>query len=486
MLTGIVLSTSFKVVRLIGRGGMGEVFLARELTTGQQVALKRVRDSTEYPATQQLFREAAICAQLRHPNIVGYLDHGKDESGPYIIFEYVEGTSALRLARTAEDRGANLPMAVVLQIITDIARALEYAHHSDVEVLHRDVSPDNILVTRDGISKLSDFGLAHLVETTRFTQTGSVRGKIGYLAPELFEGGKPSRQSDLYSLAVTAYCLFSGRMPFRGANDAEIMRAVLYTSPLSIGAVRGDVSKAVAEWIDAALARQPSERPLSAQELIASAERELTEYGPSVRSIIGRAVDDVLENHGDAERLEALAEGSAQTHTAQQRAPRRRNARRVLMASSATLLALSAVLFFFLPPRGQRAASVEPSEARSPVTVADLEPKSASISTPDSEVDAGHAIFAPTDVSTSHRQIAKHPRKLDKGTLAIKVVPWAMVFIDGKPVGPTPINPVPMLVGQHTVVLVNDELGVTRKEIVKIRPGKTFRLEARLEPSRPD
>ena len=194
----------YKVLRELGRGAMGAVYLGEDPFIGRRVAIKVMRPQVEEGA-ERFLQEARTVGSLSHPNIVLLHDFGFAGELPYLVMEHVDGTILdkwLAEPRDARER---------LRVLAGLCRAVAYAHSRGV--LHRDLKPSNVLVRSDGEAKLLDFGIA-LVENTRMTATGVVLGTPEYLAPELLGSGRFSPRSDMYALGLVAYELFGGRNPF--------------------------------------------------------------------------------------------------------------------------------------------------------------------------------------------------------------------------------------------------------------------------------
>jgi serine/threonine protein kinase len=217
----------YEVVRALGAGGMGCVYLARDSVLSREVALKvldeRHAETEEF--VERFRREARAAASLSHPNIVAVYDYGEDERGaPYIAMEHVAGgTLKDRIKETGK-----LPPRVAAGVALQIASALEAAHESGI--VHRDVKPENVLVTEDGNVKVADFGIARAAEATAVTATSTVLGSVRYLSPEQASGGEVGPASDLYSLGVVLYEMLSGEVPFEAHNPiATAMRHLTET-----------------------------------------------------------------------------------------------------------------------------------------------------------------------------------------------------------------------------------------------------------------
>jgi serine/threonine-protein kinase len=216
----------YKILNSIGKGAVGTVYLGLDPRINRTTAIKTVRFAddmgTEELAVmkERFFREAESAGTLSHPRIVTIYDAGEDGKIAYIAMEYLDGIS-LR-AFTKKDR--LLSMLKVVGIGADIAEALDYAHGKGV--VHRDVKPANMMLSRDGTIKLTDFGMARMVSSTE-TLKGSAKGTPFYMSPEQFAGGRIDGRSDIFSLGVTLFHLLTGELPFRGDTPAKLMNAVM-------------------------------------------------------------------------------------------------------------------------------------------------------------------------------------------------------------------------------------------------------------------
>ncbi len=202
----------------LGRGGMGAVYLGRQLSLDREVAVKvlasELADDPQF--LERLEREARVMARLRHPNIVAVHDFQRTEDGAAIVMEFVEGGS---LREKLQQHPNGLPVAEALRILRQIAAGLEAAHASGV--IHRDMKPENVLMDADGTARVTDFGLALPLHeaSTRLTLAGTVMGTVDYMAPEQFRGVEADARLDVFALGVMAYELLTGNTP-RGSFDA--------------------------------------------------------------------------------------------------------------------------------------------------------------------------------------------------------------------------------------------------------------------------
>jgi serine/threonine-protein kinase len=252
----------YTIVRLLGSGGMGEVYLAQHPRLPRQDALKilpaGVSADSEY--RQRFNREADIAATLWHPHIVGVHDRGEDGGQIWISMDYVEGTDAAHLL--ADRQGDGLPAQQVADIISAVAEALDYAHER--HLLHRDVKPANILLARPGAPDqrilLADFGIARWDnDISGLTATNMTVGTVNYAAPEQLMGRQLDGRADQYALAATAFHLLSGKPPFSHSNPAVVIGQHLSAAPPAIAAHRPDLA-GVDPVLAKALAKEPADR----------------------------------------------------------------------------------------------------------------------------------------------------------------------------------------------------------------------------------
>ncbi len=254
---------SYELLRRLGEGGMAQVYLARDVRLGREVAVKVLdRKLAERPGFRERFmREARVAAALDHPNIVPLFDFG-DTEALYLVMPFVSGGSLQDVLPRAP-----LPIGEVVTYGSQIADALEYAHQR--KVVHRDVKPANMLIHADGRLMLSDFGLAKIVNATHKLQAPRNRPDAGtpeYMAPEQVVGNSDSR-SDIYGLGVVLYLLLTGRLPFSGSSSHDVMQSHLYKEPAPVRRYNPAVTSAMEAVVMRAMAKQPAERFQRAGEL---------------------------------------------------------------------------------------------------------------------------------------------------------------------------------------------------------------------------
>lgn len=260
------LAPHFETIRLIGRGSMGMVYLARHRVTGRDVALKIIDPETAATRTamDRFLREMQVIAQIRHPNVVECLDLGFDDGRLWFAMEYVSGINLQTLAEA--NRGV-YPVKQACRIACQVLKGLEFAH--SLGIVHRDIKPENILIgkTPDGklIAKISDFGLAKNIQSmglSNLTFSGEMRGTIPFMPPEQmidFKTVKPS--ADLYATAATLYFLISGTYVFDSDDSSPDMIQLLMDHKIvPLADRRGDVPEELSELIQQCLARDPADR----------------------------------------------------------------------------------------------------------------------------------------------------------------------------------------------------------------------------------
>jgi serine/threonine-protein kinase len=256
-MTNEVVSDRYELEELVGSGGMSSVYRALDTLLERHVALKILHphygDDEEY--VERFRREARSVAQLSHPNIVTVIDRGNADGQQYIVFEYIDGESLKQLV----DRTGPLPARRAIELALQIAEALGFAHHAGL--VHRDVKPQNVLVTDDGEAKVTDFGIARSLDVEHgVTQTGTVLGTSNYLSPEQARGQVVTPATDVYSLGVVLYELLTGEVPFPGENFVAVAMKHINEPPPSLLEKRPDVPVRLVDAVERALAKDPVDR----------------------------------------------------------------------------------------------------------------------------------------------------------------------------------------------------------------------------------
>lgn len=254
---------NYNVEELLGEGGMGTVYRATDTLLQRSVAVKilhphLVRDTTFF---ERFRNEAILSAKLNHSNVAVLYNFLRDRNENFMVMEFVDGMNLEKLLK----QNGELPLESVLKIMMQTLDGLHHAHEKGI--LHRDIKPANLMLTRDGIIKLMDFGIARMVGSQRLTRADRIVGTLEYMAPELLDGSEPSVQSDLYAIGVLMYELLSGKMPFEASTDSTLITQILTKKPIPLRSRINNLPKKVEEILDTLLQKKPEKRYDSAADL---------------------------------------------------------------------------------------------------------------------------------------------------------------------------------------------------------------------------
>ncbi len=279
----------YEVERLLGEGGMGVLYLARDPVLDRHVALKLLRVNGE-DLRRRFMREAQSAARLQHPNIVTVYDVGDHDGQLYIAMEYIDGDTLATLIRD------DAPFSAIrkLDIIDEVAEGLGFAHQRGI--IHRDIKPANLMMSRGGLVKVLDFGIAR-VATHRDSgeiDAPTLIGTPAYMAPEQLEGADVDARSDIYAVGLVMYEFFSGRRAFSGATTADVLQKVLDAQPIPIGDLIPDIDPDLCKVIGRAMARQPTDRYADLQamrkDLARARRRAMQASGDDATIVVGLPV----------------------------------------------------------------------------------------------------------------------------------------------------------------------------------------------------
>ncbi|HEX8113115.1 MAG TPA: serine/threonine-protein kinase, partial [Kofleriaceae bacterium] len=297
---------SYQVLAKLASGGMAEIFLAR----GEGVAgverycvLKRIlRDrASDVQFVRMFLDEARLAAQLQHPNIAQVYDIGKLGDSYFFTMEYVHGETVRALLHRAVELRRQLPIGCVLTIVAGAAAGLHHAHvrvgldGRALGIVHRDVSPSNLMVSYEGSVKLVDFGVAKASDRAYETKSGTVKGKISYLSPEQCRGKRVDRRSDLFSLGICFWEMLTAERMYRRASDFENMNAIVSEPPPPPSSRRADIPPELDELVLRLLAKDPGERCQTADEVVEAVEAFAAGTGSVLSaSALGRLVREMF------------------------------------------------------------------------------------------------------------------------------------------------------------------------------------------------
>lgn len=489
----------YRLLRRLGVGGMAETYEAiRRGPSGfaQHVCLKLVlpffRGNEDF--TELFEREARLAAKLRHSNIVGVIDFGAIDGIPYMALELVDGAD-LRVLLDGQD-GKRLPHDLVALVGADIAAALEHAHAPRFStpdgagtIVHRDVSPSNVLISRRGEIFLSDFGVAKAISGTSRKQS-AVKGKVPYMPPEQLRAEPLDGRADLFALGVVLFEALGGCRPYEGPHDPATIMLTLSGEHPSLQALAPNAPPKLCEIVESLIHPDRDSRPESASALIDL----LDEFVPSLRARrqLGQRVDlcrpaeeavaptedndaagapakvttGVMRSGGAATPSEPTAElgaGKAAASTADERSPARK-AIGVLL-----LLGALAAGGFFVWPRAQEPMSEEPRMSISPSEA--VEPPAPSpAAQPGDSVEAGTTPAPAEAAAPSPKATPTRPARL-----TVIVFPWGSVWINGKLQGPAPLKSAPLKPGRYKISVGQD--APFKSQTVRLRAGQRRTLD---------
>ena len=267
---------AYLLLRELGRGGMGVVYVARSrLSDHPVVAVKKLRpDVAHVPSFKERFEhECQLALRLRHPRIVEVLDAGRVDGVPYIASELIVGKDLGAISRELVRQRQEVPVEVAIRIMIDVLAGLDYVHEAHdpngapMALVHRDVTPTNVIVGYDGVSRLADFGLAKsaLTDQLQLTASGVILGTPKFIAPEVARGGIADRRSDVYGLGAVVYRLLAGRGPHEG-GVFDVFEAVLRRPPVPLEQIRPELPSWLVQFVNRLMAANPADRPQSARD----------------------------------------------------------------------------------------------------------------------------------------------------------------------------------------------------------------------------
>lgn len=258
-----MINDRYRIIRMIGEGGMANVYLAHDTILDRNVAVKILRGdlADDEKFVRRFQREAIAASSLTHPNIVEMYDVGEDDGKYFIVMEYIEGRTLKSLIKK---RGA-LTVPEVIDIMLQLTSAIACAH--DSYIIHRDIKPQNVMILDDGRVKITDFGIAATLNNHELTQTNSVMGSVHYLPPEQASGDGSTIKSDIYSLGILMYELLVGKVPFKGDNAVEIAIKQMKEPIPSVIEFNSEIPQSLENVVLRACAKNPKNRYDSVQEM---------------------------------------------------------------------------------------------------------------------------------------------------------------------------------------------------------------------------
>jgi len=497
----------YTLKRQIASGGRAELYLGETRGPGgftKPIVVKMIRpDLGADPRFVSMFtEEAKTLAGFVHGNIVPIFDFGQIGGRPYLVMEFIDGIDVETMMETCRVEGIPLPPDVAVWIGIGVASALHYAHSAcdaagnPLKLVHRDVSPNNVLVSRAGEVKLCDFGIAFSEAQRTENDADLVKGKLHYMSPEQAAGKGVDRRSDIFSLGVTLYELVLGRHPAGGGSRVDVLRCLAERRGYpAIADAAPWLDPRLAAVVDKAVAFDPAQRYQSAEEV----RQELTQllhesyrtFSPSrVGELVVELQERLTRQAADGDRGAARAElasfasevrSVSVTSAGSMSAPRRRRSRRIAATVvGAALIAVGiAVALLLYPDDGREIESIagDGGTERDAGAPRDTVPEASPSVVPSADrADAG------IDAGAVKNDAAAEEKPRGFGFLEANASPWAEVRVDGKTRGDTPLKPpLKLPAGRHHAVFTNPELGKTVQRTFVIRPGKTTRVIVDME-----
>ncbi len=311
----------YQLLERVAVGGMAEVFRAKR--TGVEgfekvVAVKRIlshlSDNKEF--VDMFIDEAKMVAGLAHPNVAQIFDLGKHEKNYWIAMEYVHGRDLRTIMRRAREHGLRIPLDISTYVVSKVCAALEYAHRKKDDkgqpmlIVHRDISPQNILISFEGDVKLTDFGIAKAASKASTTDKGALRGKLLYMSPEQAWGKPMDKRSDVFSLGIVFYETLTEQKPFLGTSEMSILETVRECRVPPPTTINDKIPEKLERVVMKALERDPEVRYQDAGEMLRDLERVLHEWQPATASGLARFLEILFDEHERGELMPADGEGA--------------------------------------------------------------------------------------------------------------------------------------------------------------------------------
>ena len=487
----------YELIRKIAGGGMGEVFVARRTGAGdfeKRVALKLLLPhlASSPKLVQDFHAEARLAARMHHPNIVEIFDVGEADGRPFIAMQLVDGVTLNRLMREVHRREDRMPLHIVRLIGTGLCEALSYAHAltdgqgKPLRVVHRDVTPGNVLVSRNGAVLLTDFGIAR-VRDGSLTDPGVLRGKAAYLAPEQVLNDAPTdARADIYSAALTLYEALTGTHPYKRESMNDALVAVKKGELPRLETLRDDITPGLSRAIHQALARKPEGRFNTARELREALADGPVATAPELAEFVMEYCADSLEQplqpedpSGPGTRSVVLV---TPTHIdlelplPAQRGKGRGERRAKIAAALAVLILIGAATWWTFKPDAEPKVPVPAPLAVVPAKI-DPEPE---LAVEEDPAPPEVATLTDPDPDPKPPPIKRPPKRpppapppaaVKVGYLTADASPWAEVLLSGRVIDRTPFVRYPLPVGKHTLVFRGPG-GATQERAVSVTAGK--------------
>ncbi len=529
----------YKLIELLATGGMAHIYRAKLETTGgvqKELVIKRVLphlvDNREF--IEMFMDEARITMPLNHGNIVQVFEFGQEGQDYFLAMEYVRGRNLEAIISRLKELDRPMPISVALFIASEVAKGLDYAHrfrdphNRPTGIIHRDVSPQNVLVGFQGEVKLTDFGIAKARSKIHQTTQGIIRGKAVYLSPEQAECKQVDGRSDQFSLASVLFEMLTATRPFEGDTEVATLHKVRRADAPLASSLRSEISKDVDQILTRALSLQPSDRFDNCGSFQIALSRSLLKEDPEftsaslaewIRDLFSADITHEIEQRTVKDHLldqlginlqqsastalstgEILQMGTVSMKPDEGTNRKRNKKRPVMVLVTLVVLAISGFVAWYtidatITPNGRSSAEENMTPDAGLASPADIGTHlmlttDKDLFGPDTERDAGEpAADRPRSTDSGVRQDGSVTAKTDKKAIAkkwaflnINASPWAFVEIDGKRQSKeTPLFKIRVTAGKHRLRFINPALKIDVVRTCRLRPGQTKTISVELK-----
>lgn len=458
----------YLLIERIATGGMAEVFKAKAFGIAgfeKIVAIKRIHPhlSLDQEFVNMFIDEARIASALTHPGIVQIFDLGKIEDTYFIAMEYVDGVTLEKYIHSDIDESEKL--LISCYIVKEISSALHYAHTktapdgTPMNIVHRDISPQNVLLSEDGLVKLTDFGVAKARLRISRTEPGMTKGKYPYMSPEQVLGKQIDHRSDIFSLSVLFYELLTGKLAFDGETEFEIMESIKkceYQLPRKFNRfIPEELEKIVIKGMQ----KNPSQRFISAEELALClseflSKNKFIEPQNALKKIVNKL-------KGKIEEIKDRRDVSTMIF----RQEKNRRIKKLFIPIITVIIILSLIIIVY--------KAQEKRTDKTPETKTSIENN---YSERQEQLNLVLEKIKPTPIIEQRNE-----QKAPDAKVNINTVPWSYVYIDGKKIGETPLSGVVLKPGEHKFTFENPELNLHLTRTIRIESGEEKTLLENLQ-----
>jgi len=477
----------YKILKRIGAGGMGEIFLGEQISSEflrRKVILKTVlREHMDNPnSLDEFFEEARVLAALNHPNVVSIYDITQWGDNPIIVMEYIDGVNLSAVLRATLAQGLVLPTRLATHIIYEAAQGLAFAHAArdadgqPLSLVHRDISPGNIMLRSDGIAKVLDFGIAKAEDRATMTSSGNIKGKLNYMSPEQLNEEELDHRTDQFALGIVFWQLCTQTPMFKGCRNDEIVRRISFGEITTPSKVNPTVPKDLESIIMRTLSLDRNDRYEDCGKLAEAIKVYMDQAHPGtsakdvaefIAPMIKQQELDAKDNMDEAAKKLAAFSQSISTNYGTRRLKKRRRITAVLGTLGLFVLAAG----FFVMNQQEEVKTIENNKplAAKRLPLEALEPM---------VKPAPAQVKSSVKKSNAQRGFAesKPAAQAKIGSVTVNTKPWSQVFVDGKLKGVTPLYKIKLKSGKQSLVFKNKKENLEVKKTIEVKPNEELKL----------